>query len=67
MIARLRRAWLSWRINALQADMQYACDSFDSYLHEQAEKLEHMRRQLVCEMTSEAIAKQCADRARGAL
>lgn len=67
MIARLLRAIRQWRINALQQDMAYACEQFDNYLHNQAEKLAELKRRQYAGQTTEDVVRMCSDRARGAL
>jgi hypothetical protein len=67
MIAGLLRAFRQWRIRALEQQMDHACEQFDHYLHDQAEKLDALRRKQCAGQTTEQVARRCSDRARGAL
>lgn len=65
MIARLKAAYRAWRIRAMEQDLAWQLDRFDSYLHEQAEKLAALRAEQYAGQTSEQVTRNVMQRARG--
>lgn len=65
MIARLKAAYRAWRIRTLEQDLAWQLDRFDAYLHEQTEKLAALRAQQYAGQTSEQVARNMMQRARG--
>lgn len=65
MISRLIQTWRAWRIRAMEQDLAYACEQFDSYLADHAERLHELRRAYWSGTTTPQVERRVLERARG--